>query len=291
MNDDSGSEPDFFASARVAILGLGLMGGSLAMALRGHCKELLGVDPNPATLSLAKRLSLCHRLAGEPAELLPEADFIILAAPVSGILTLLAQLPEYTTRPAIVMDLGSTKAKIVQAMAKLPGYFDPIGAHPMCGKERSSLVEAEACLYQNAPFALTPLPRTGNHARAAAEQLIRMVGAHPVWINEWTHDRWVAATSHTPYLIANALAAATPLDAAAMVGPGYRSTTRVASSPASVMLDILLTNRENVLESLAGFRSQIDNLESLLRDEKRQELQSSLDSNAAHQQRLLIPTS
>jgi prephenate dehydrogenase len=289
--EDAGKEPDFFANARVAIVGLGLMGGSLAMALKGRCRELLGLDPSAETLALANRIDLCGRVSANPAELLPEADFIVLAAPVGVILKLIAQLPEIVPGHAIVMDIGSTKTRIVRALGKLPERFDPIGAHPMCGKERSSLVEAEAGLYQNAAFALTPLPRTSTCARQAAEQLVKIVGARPIWLNEWTHDRWVAATSHAPYLIANALAASTPLEVASMIGPGYRSTTRVSTSPASVMLDILLTNRENVLESLARFRQQLDHLEVALREENREELQNALDAGAARQKQLLISSS
>jgi prephenate dehydrogenase len=282
------NEPPFIKKIRVAILGLGLMGGSLALALRGQCAELLGVDPNLDTLALAERISLCNRLSPDPSEVLPSADLIVLAAPVKAILSLLALLPGLTPNPAIVLDLGSTKAQIVNALAQLPERFDPIGGHPMCGKERSSLVEAEAHLFQGAAFALTPLPRTSSRARSIVSQLVELIGAHPVWLNASTHDRWVAATSHTPYLIANALAAITPLEVSPMVGPGYRSTTRVSTTPANVMLDILSTNRENVLENLARFRCQLEHLETLLREDNFTDLNRALEAGAARQDQILI---
>jgi prephenate dehydrogenase len=287
-----GSESGEFSATlrglRVAILGLGLMGGSIAMALRGRCSELLGVDTGAETLALAEQISLCDRLAIDPAVLLPEADLIILAVPVKTILKYLEDLPNLTPGSPIVMDLGSTKARIVRAMAALPERFDPIGGHPMCGKERSSLVEAEAVLYQNASFALTPLPRTSKRARGLAENLVKFLGANPVWLNETTHDRWVSATSHTPFLIANALAAVTPLEVAALIGPGYRSTTRIATTPSSVMMDILATNRENVLDSLARFRLQIDHLETLLHTDDLAGLDSALSAGSARQKQLLL---
>jgi prephenate dehydrogenase len=291
MTGKDASEPDFIAASKVAILGLGLMGGSLAMTLKGHCRELLGIDSNPETIKLAERIALCDRLATNSDDLLPDADIIILAAPIGVILRLIPTLPSLTPKNAMVMDLGSTKVEIVRALNALPDRFDPIGAHPMCGKERSSLIEAEGTLYQNAAFALVPLPRTSAKARSTAEQLVRLTGAHPVWLNEVTHDRWVAATSHVPFLIANALASTTPAEVAPMIGPGYRSTTRVSTSPASVMLDILMTNRENVIENLTRFRHQIDHIEKLLREENRAELTSALDSGAAKQKQLLISSS
>ena len=285
---DFGDQPDFPASLQVAILGLGLMGGSLAMVLRGKCQQLLGIDPNLETLKLAERLSLCDQLSPDPKVLLPQADLIILAAPVNIIIELIGQLPELTPGSPMVMDLGSTKVQILRAMADLPERFDPIGAHPMCGKERSSLVEAESGLFQNAAFALTPLPRSSQRVRMVAEGLVRLSGARPIWLNEHTHDRWVAATSHIPFLIANALAGATPLEAAPLIGPGYRSTTRVSSSPSSVMLDILASNRDNILEGLGRFRSQLDILERCLRENAPSDLGSTLDAGAARQKQLLV---
>src|SRR5512142_2192162 len=132
------------SETRVAILGLGLMGGSLALALRGRCAELIGIDPDPAVLDLASRWRLVDRLDAQPARLLPEADVVVLAAPVRAILRLLADLPAAHPGAPVVLDLGSTKGDVLRAMDGLPGRFDPIGGHPMCGKERSSLREAEA---------------------------------------------------------------------------------------------------------------------------------------------------
>lgn len=284
-------DEDFFRlikDLRVAIMGLGLMGGSLAMALRGRVRELLGSDPNQETLDLADKIALCNRISTDPAEILPNADLVILAAPVKAILELLHNLPDNCPGPAIVLDLGSTKTRIVEAMEILPERFDPIGGHPMCGKERSSLVEAESGLYRGASFALTPLPRTSLRARTIIENLVRAVGAHPVWLNAWMHDRWVSATSHAPFLIANALAGVTPPEVAPLVGPGYRSTTRISTTPPSVMLDILSTNRDNVLESLGRFRKQIDLLETLLREENLPALEVALNSAVIRQKQLLL---
>jgi prephenate dehydrogenase len=136
-------QPDFnLAESKIAIIGLGLMGGSLALGLRGKCAILYGVDPHPATLELALSQHIVDYADSDPAKLLPKVDLVILAAPVPAILTLLEQLPSFTSNSCIVMDLGSAKKQIVDAMAKLPERFDPIGGHPICGKEKLSLANA-----------------------------------------------------------------------------------------------------------------------------------------------------
>jgi prephenate dehydrogenase len=280
------AEPPFFGCDRLAILGLGLMGGSLAMALRGHCAGLLGIDPDPAAVQLALEKGVVGRAATDPAELLAEAEVIILAAPVNTILELLQILPELHPGPAVVLDLGSTKSRIVEAMEKLPERFDPIGGHPMCGKERSGLANADPALFRGAPFAFTPLARTRPGARKFASTLAQALGANPLWLDPATHDRWVAATSHLPYLVSNALAACTPLEAAPLVGSGFRSATRLAPTSASMMLDILMTNRENVLAALGSFRQQLAQVESLLTACDYPALQEILETGALRQQSL-----
>ena len=280
------AKPPFFACDRLAILGLGLMGGSLAMALRGQCAGLLGIDPDPAAVQLALARGVVDQAATDPAGLLAEADVIILAAPVNTILELLAALPELHPGPAVVLDLGSTKARIVEAMEKLPERFDPIGGHPMCGKERSGLANADPQLFRGTPFAFTPLARTRPRARKFAAALAGALGAAPLWLDPATHDRWVAATSHLPFLVSNALAACTPLEAATLVGSGFRSATRLAPTPANMMLDILMTNRENVLAALGSFRQQLDQLDALLTDCDSPTLGKLLEAGARQQQSL-----
>lgn len=241
----------------VAIVGLGLMGGSLALALRGHCARLLGIDPDPAARDLALRQHIVDQAEADPAALLPQSDLIILSAPVPAILTLLHDLPDLTPNPAIVFDLGSTKAQICQQMARLPERFDPIGGHPICGKERLSLANAERTLYYAAPFILTPLPRTTPRAHAAAQQIITAIGARPILLDPSAHDRILARTSHLPYLLAAALVLTTPQDCAPLIGPGFRSTSRLAGTPPSMMLGVLQTNRANILAALEALQDEL----------------------------------
>jgi prephenate dehydrogenase len=249
---------------RVAILGLGLMGGSLALALRGKCHTLLGVDPDLRAVTLAQEKNVVDQVSTDPAVILPQADVVILAAPVRSIINLLDELPHLHPSPAMVLDLGSTKAQVVTAMEALPANFSAVGGHPMCGKERGGLENADPLLFRDAPFAFTPTRHTTPAARALAEELALAVGARPLWLDAETHDRWVAATSHLPYLLANALAFTTPLDASPLAGPGFRSTARLAVSSPGMTMDILITNRDNVLEAVQRFKAHLGELESLL---------------------------
>ena len=283
------SEDDGFSLARskIAIIGLGLMGGSLAMALKGKCAELLAVVPRQSTREQALRLKIVSQADEDPAKILPQADVIILSTPVPAILNWLNRLPEYTPQGCIVIDMGSSKKIIVEAMNQLPERFGALGGHPICGKENLSLENAEADLYQNAPFVLTPPAHFSVRASAAALQIINAIGARPVWLDAITHDRLLAFTSHLPFLLASALAMAAPDGAAPLVGPGFNSTSRLAATPSSMMLGILQTNRDNVLEAISIFRKNLDTIELAIRSQDAGNLAEILDNARMKRQKFL----
>jgi prephenate dehydrogenase len=282
------SKPDFnLSESKIAIIGLGLMGGSLALGLRGKCAAICGIDPHQATLELALSQHIVDYADRDPAKLLPEADLIILAAPVPAILTLLEQLPTFISNRCIVMDLGSSKSMIVEAMSRLPERFDPIGGHPICGKEKLSLANAERTLYYAAPFLLTPLERTTPRALSAANQIIEAVGATATILDSSEHDRILASTSHLPFLLSSALALATPGDVAPFVGTGFKSTSRLAGTSSTMMLGVLQSNRENVLNALHEFQNQLAEIESALSSNDLLNLESIL-IQAQHKYQTLI---
>ena len=272
--------------ANIALIGLGLMGGSLALSLKERCRRLSAFDPHLPTLELARRQEIVHLADIDPAKVLAEVDLVILACPVPGIVDWLARLPKYVQHPCILLDIGSSKRTIVSALETLPATFDPIGGHPICGRERLSLENAERFLYRDAPFVLTPLERTSERARSAALQIVEALGANPIWLDAEAHDRILSATSHLPYLLSSALTLATSEDAAPLIGPGFRSTSRLAGTPSSMMLGVLLSNTDNVLASIAGFRQSLDVLESALQTNDKDALQSALDQSRNHYQML-----
>jgi prephenate dehydrogenase len=272
------SQPDFnLAESKIAIIGLGLMGGSLALGLKGKCAALYGCDPHLPTIELALSQKIVDYADSDPANIIPKADLVILSAPVPVILTLLEKLPTYTSNPCIVMDLGSTKKLIVETMSRLPERFDPIGGHPICGKEKLSLANAERTLYYAAPFLLTPLERTTQRAVSAANQIIEALGAKATVLDASEHDRILAATSHLPFLLSSALALSTSDELASFVGPGFKSTSRLAGTSSSMMLGVLQTNRENVLNALRELQNKLAEIESALSEEDFKKLEAILN--------------
>lgn len=273
--------------SKIAIVGLGLMGGSLALALKGKCARLYGIDSQPATLELALTKTIVDRADSDPVKFLPQADFVILATPVPAIIGFLQKLPSLTQYPCIVLDLGSTKKQIVQAMAALPERFDPIGGHPICGKEKLGLEHAEASLYQGASFVVTALERTSKRARSAIQQVIAAIGAHSIEMAAEDHDRALAATSHFPHLLSSALTLSTPQEFAPFVGTGFKSTSRLAGTPAHMTMGILQSNRQNILNALQAFRNSLDEITSALQAENYAQLELLLNQSRAAYQSLV----
>ena len=263
------------------------MGGSLALSLKERCRRLSAYDPHLPTLELARRQEIVHVADSDPAKILAGADLVILACPVSAIVDWLGRLPEYIQRPCIVLDIGSSKRMIVSALQTLPANFVPIGGHPICGRERLSLENAERFLYRDAPFVLTSLERTSERAKSAALQIVEALGAEPIWLDADAHDRILAATSHLPYLLSSALAMATSVDCAPLIGPGFRSSTRLAGTPSSMMLGVLLSNRDNVLDAIERLQEQITALKSALITNDPVQLKSSLDAARSHYHQLV----
>lgn len=271
--------------ATVGIIGLGLMGGSLALALKGKCARIVGFDSHHPTLELALSKGIIDHALPHPQPLSRwerEIDLLILASPVPAILDILRHLQRTNYQlPITILDLGSTKRGIVQAMSKLPANFDPLGGHPICGKEKLGLENAEPSLYQNAPFILTPLERTSQRAIRLAKQLIAAIGARPIEMTAEEHDRVLAATSHLPFLLSSALTHATPKEFAPLIGPGFRSASRLAGTPSHMMLGVLESNRDNILNALQTFRASLDEIESALKNEDYTRLEDFLHHSRA----------
>jgi prephenate dehydrogenase len=258
--------------ARVVVVGLGLMGGSLAMALveRSLCREVVGVARRAEAVQEAMALGAVHRATNDLTDGVAGADVIVLATPVRTILRQIHQLAAMSLAPCLLLDLGSTKGDIVAAMEELPPQVQPIGAHPMCGKETTGLAAAEATLYEGAPWVLVPLPRTSPGALALARELAVAVGACPLTLDADRHDRLVAAISHLPYALAVALVLAAAEVGAEddivweLAASGFRDTSRLAASSVTMMLDILLTNRAAVGDALRQASDQLKRLADLV---------------------------
>lgn len=277
----------------VAIVGLGLMGGSLALALKetGAAGKLIGIDRSHATLDAASAGGAVD-IATDDLESARKANLVVLATPVRTILRQLPVLADIAADGTLILDLGSTKRQVVSAMDRLPHRLYAIGGHPMCGKESSGLEAAEASLYQDKLFVLTPTARSSEAAMATATELAQAVGARVLVMEAERHDRIVAATSHLPFVVAcNLMAVADEWaegqdEAWKLAASGFRDTTRLAGSDAEMMLDILLTNGENVADLMRRFSRQFAALADLVYAGDEGALRSVLDRVAQRRRAL-----
>ena len=274
MLDHSQTELRF---QRVTIVGLGLLGGSWGLALKqaGFAGHIVGYARRAETREQAVRIGAVDEAFGEVAEAIHAADLVILATPVAVILDHLARLQPLLPPRALVTDVGSTKRRICeQAAESYSGEPLFVGGHPMAGKERSGLDQADACLFAGARYILTPLrPEHLQDTRVLAFlALVKAVGARPLTSDAATHDLAVAYLSHLPQLLSSGLAslidekhgaAHLPLEVAAS---GFRDLTRLADSPYSVWRDICLTNSENIRRALDALIEKLESIKVHLGD-------------------------
>lgn len=258
---------------RVAIWGVGLIGGSIGMAIRraGLADEVIGIGRGEESLARAVRLGAIDRYVTDPAEGLAAVDLMILAMPV-GIMADLAARWAPQVRPGMVVtDVGSAKEAVVAAWERhlAPGA-DFLGGHPMFGRERSGIDAADPEMVVGCRWVLTPGERTSPAALARVERLVSMLGARPLVLSPDQHDRRVAGASHLPQLVATALAATTAelddrspglLDLAA---GGFRDTTRIADSPADLWTEVFLANAGALQEAVLAFRHTLADLEAAI---------------------------
>ena len=257
-------------AARAAILGVGLIGGSLGMRWRrdGAVAQVVGWGRDAARLRRAVELGAVDEGGTDLGAALEGADVVVLAAPVRTCLALGPEVARRAAPGALITDVASTKAELGAAMAAAlaargPGAPSFIGGHPMAGAERAGVEAADPYLFENAVWALCPDAATPAGALGRLRTLVESTGAHPVVLDPQGHDRRVAAISHLPQLVAVALAeAAGSAEAAdpgllALAGGGFRDTTRIAQSPAEMWLDVFATNRGPVL-------AQLDRLQEVL---------------------------
>jgi prephenate dehydrogenase len=264
MADMLAGAGSFAAARRVAIVGLGLIGGSIACGLRARRPDiaLIGVDW-PDILALARRRHLIDDARASLADL-ADAEVVILATPVASIIDLIG-LAGQARLPAVITDVGSTKRRILAA-AEQSGLDRFVGGHPMAGAEHGGLDRARPDLFEGRPWFFT-----GGDAAAASEVrgLAATLGARPEPIDAVTHDRTMAYVSHLPQLLATALmfvaAEAVGETALRLSGPAFADMTRVAASSADVWQGILETNADFIAQAIASISGKLPT-EAELRD-------------------------
>lgn len=281
-----GQTRPFAPFRRAAILGLGLMGGSLGLALQadGLADMVVGYDATPAHANAALARGLVSAIAPTPEAAVTGADFVVFAVPVLATLPLMRAVAPALAPDAILTDLGSVKAPVVawaEATLPQPGRF--VGGHPMAGREHSGPGAAEATLLRGVRWPLTPVPTTEPAALARVQALVAALGAEPLTLAPDEHDRLVAGASHLPLLAATALvqALATSPDwpgVAQLAAGGFRDTTRVAAGDPTMARDICLTNRAPILARLDAYLDALHHLRAAVEREDGPALQSLFDA-------------
>jgi prephenate dehydrogenase len=254
---------------RLAIVGVGLLGGSIALAARAHgvAREIVGIGRDRARLEPPLRAGAVDRVTTDIAAGVREADFVVLAATVLANEQLLAEAWRAAGPATVLTDVGSTKRGIVAVAERLSGAAAFVGSHPMAGSEKSGYVVARADLFQNATVIVTPTEASEPRAVKGVTSFWEALGARVSALDPDTHDRVVAAISHLPHVAAWAL-----VDAVARFEPaalpfaarGFKDTTRIAAADPAMWTEILLGNRDALVASLAAFRGALADLERLI---------------------------
>ncbi len=244
-----------------SIIGLGLMGASLALALRGKVRRLVGYDTDPTTRQAVE--TFMDQVYDDLASAVSKADVVILATPARTILRLIPEIGGLLKPGALLTDLGSTKTHICAELARIPTNVFTIGGHPMCGKESSGYAAADPTMYNGCTFALCEVP---NHAQPEhcelIESMVRAIGGNPYWIGAVDHDRYVAIISHLPYLLSMGLVAQVESHPSRdalfnLASTGFKDTSRLAGSDLNMMGDVLATNTDAIWRALSGLQSQL----------------------------------
>ena len=256
---------------RLAVVGVGLLGGSIALGARAHdvAREIIGIGRDRARLEPPLRSGAVDRVTTDLAAGVRDADFVVLAATVLANEQLLAEAWRAVAPGAVITDVGSTKRGITAAADRLaraqPRAF--VGSHPMAGSEKSGYAVARADLLQNATVIVTPTDASDPRAVKGATAFWEALGARVSALDPETHDRVVAAISHLPHVAAWALVDAVARfepAALAFAARGFKDTTRIAAADPAMWTEILLGNRDAVVASLAAFRGALADLERLI---------------------------
>jgi prephenate dehydrogenase len=255
---------------KVGIVGLGLIGGSIALAARRAWPRglVIGVDNN----DVLEKAMVLHAIDVAAADLIimAEADLVILAAPARRNIELLSRMADVIPESAIVTDTSSTKREIVAAARALPSRLTFIGGHPLGGAARSGIDHATADLFTGRPWLFTPAPGSSPVALESLERFVSGLGAAPKTMEAEAHDRILAYLSHLPQVTVSALMSvigdAIGADALALAGRGLADTTRLASSPADLWRDVCATNRDNIATALDLLIERLQELRADLAD-------------------------
>jgi cyclohexadieny/prephenate dehydrogenase len=260
---------------RVALIGLGLIAGSMAHAMRLHglAGEIVGTARSAETRETAAKINLCDRIVDTAAEAVQEADLVVLAVPVCAMGAVAAEIGPHLKKGATVTDVGSVKQAVIDAVGPhIPEGVDFVPGHPLAGTEHSGPLSGFASLFQNRWCLLVPTENSSADAAARLRALWEGMGANVDEMDAEHHDLVLAVTSHTPHLIAytmvgvaDDLRRVTDSEVIKYSAAGFRDFTRIAASDPTMWRDVFLTNKEATLEILGRFTEELFALQRAIR--------------------------
>ena len=260
---------------RVALIGLGLIAGSMAHAIRekGLAKEVVGYARSAETRDIAREIGLCDRITDSAAEAVVGADLVVLAVPVGAMGAVAQEIVPHLAPGATVTDVGSVKQAVIDAVAPhIPAGVHFVPGHPLAGTEHSGPRSGFAGLFRNRWWLLTPLPDTDPAAITRLSDLVRAMGAKTDSMDASHHDLVLAVTSHTPHLIAytmvgvaDHLRRVTDEEVIQYSAAGFRDFTRIAASDPTMWRDVFLHNKEATLDILGRFTEELFVLQRAIR--------------------------
>ena len=262
--------------AKITIIGTGLIGTSLGLALREsdlRNLELVGTDYDGRARNGAQKRGAFHKVEGRLQPAIEGADVVVLATPVMAMRDLMESIGPQLQDGAVVTDVGSSKRLVAQWAAELlPGRAQFVGGHPMAGRETAGPEHADAGLFAGKAYCVVPNADTPQPAVSAVTTMAEAVGAKPFFIGAEEHDSFVAAASHLPFMMSVALMqtvskSANWEDIAQLASSGFRDLSRLASGDAVMHRDITLTNREHIVSWIDTFIRELYEIRNLLKDE------------------------
>ncbi len=246
---------------KVAIVGVGLIGGSMALAMKKKriARQIVGVSRHKNTLLLAKKAGAIDE-GSRHLSLIEGADLVILATPVNTTLNLAQTMLKFIRRDCIVCDVGSTKQEIVSKLSKIFPNF--VGSHPLAGSEKRGVSHASSDIFKNSLCILTPVRNTNRKALEKIEKLWHQLGVKTVFLSPATHDRALSFVSHLPHVLAFSLMGIIPPKYLKLGANSLKDTTRIAVSDSRLWADIFLSNRKNILNSIQIFQKNLSRIQS-----------------------------
>lgn len=266
---------------QVSIIGLGLLGGSVALAVRQRMPgtAVIGYSHRPATRQRAKSLGVVTETAGNLKAAVVDADLVVLATPIFTFEKYFMDLSQFVPHGCIVTDVGSTKVlPHVWAEKRLAGHVRYVGSHPVAGSEQRGVEFARDDLFDQARCILTTTPATNHGAVKALKSFWSMLGCSIRVMSPAEHDRVFANISHLPHVMAAGLVNASDEEEMMFAGKGFLDSTRIASGPPTIWTDVLLANRANIADGIDRAIAELSRLRAAIKGGKRRQIEQLLEA-------------